>query len=86
MADAQRSETPAERLTRMADRLAAVLEADPEYEPGDQAVIMLSNAGLGRCGIGLFGYESDTEAMAAMLTHLKAIFEANGKQFEFLAL
>jgi hypothetical protein len=86
MADVQRSETPAERLTRMANRLAGVLESDPEYEPGDQAVIMLGNAGQGRGGIGLFGYESDTHAMAAMLTHLKAIFEANGKQFEFLAI
>lgn len=78
MSDAKRTEgEPHDRLTRLCDVMTRALEADPEYRDGDKVIVFLDDGDRG--GIQLFGYESDVDAMADLLTHLKAIFEANGK-------
>jgi hypothetical protein len=78
MSDAKRTEgEPHDRLTRLCDAMTKALEADAEYRDGDKAIVFLDDGDRG--GIQLFGYESDTDAMADLLIHLKAIFEANGK-------
>jgi hypothetical protein len=83
MANAQRTEDPHDRLTRIGDRMTDALKADPEHQAGDKAIVMLMNDGdgHGHGGITLAGYDDDTSAMADLLIHLKAIFEANGKKF-----
>lgn len=68
---------PHDRLTRLCDAMTSALEADPEHRESDKAIIMLDDGRKG--GIVLHGYDSDTDAMADLLTHLRAIFEANGK-------
>jgi hypothetical protein len=77
MSQATRSHQPHDRLTRITERVISTIEADPEYREGDHAIVFMDDGNRG--GIGMHGYESDTEAMADLLLHLKAIFEANGK-------
>lgn len=60
------------------------LEAHPEYQEGDKAVLMLDDGHHG--GIVLHGYESDTDAMVDMLVHLRAIFRANGKDLDVIGI
>lgn len=68
---------PHDRMTRMSDRMLKTLETDPEYADSVKAIVMLHDEERG--GIGLHGYERDTEAMADLLVHLRAVMEANGK-------
>jgi len=76
--DVRRTEDePHDRLTRISSRAIEAIEHDPETKPGDKCIVFLDTAERG--GIGLSGYDSDSEAMAALLVHLRAIFEANGK-------
>jgi hypothetical protein len=49
-----------------------------------KAIVMLHDETGG--GIALHGYDDDKEAMAAMLTHLSAIFEANGAKLSFMSI
>jgi hypothetical protein len=80
MSDAQRSVgQPHDRLTRITDRLLTAVAADPEYQEGDKCIVFMHDDG--RAGIGLHGYDEDNDidAMADLLIHIKAIFEANGK-------
>jgi hypothetical protein len=85
VSNAKRTEGQAhDRLTRLCDRITDALEADPEYRDGDKAVIMLDDGQRG--GIVLHGYDSDADAMVDLLTHLKAIFEANGKTLMLMPL
>ena len=68
---------PHDRLTRIADRLLTVVEADPEYQDGDKCIVFMDGDNHG--GLGMHGYDSDTEAMVNLFVHLKAIFAANGR-------
>lgn len=68
---------PHDRLTRICDRVTTAIDADPEHQPEDKAIIMLDDGEKG--GLVLHGYDNDVDAMADLLTHLKAIFEANGR-------
>lgn len=78
MSNVRRSEgEPHNRLTRIADRVGDLVAADPEFVDGDRCIVFVDDDENG--GLGLFGYENDVDAIAAMLTHLKALFEANGK-------
>lgn len=45
-----------DRLTRMADRALAFIEADPDYVPGDRVIVALDN-GRDTAGLGLSGYQ-----------------------------
>jgi uncharacterized Rossmann fold enzyme len=53
------------------------LEAHAEFRDGDRAIVMLDDGSRG--GIVLHGYDDETHALADLVTHLQAIFEANGK-------
>jgi hypothetical protein len=78
VSDAKRTEgVPHDRLTRLADVMAAALEAAPEYREGDKAIMFLDDGKRG--GLVLHGYDDDTEAMDDLIVHLQAIFEVNGK-------
>lgn len=78
--DVRRTEgEPHDRLTRLSDAAVQAIEVHDEYREGDKAIIFLDDGTRG--GIVLHGYDDDTDAMADLIIHLKAIFEANGKQF-----
>lgn len=86
MKDVRRTvDQPHDRLTRLCDAMIAALEADAEHRDGDKAVIMLDDGDRG--GIVIHGYGEDhRRAAAAVLTHLKAIFEAHGQTFMIMPL
>lgn len=65
---------PHDRLTELAGVMTAALETEAEDV---KAVVMLQDGDRG--GICLHGYDDDSEAIADLFIHLKAIFEANGK-------
>jgi hypothetical protein len=79
VSDARRTEgEPHDRLTRIGDGMIAAFDSHPEQLHGDRAMIFLDD-GDERGGIALAGWENDAEAVAALLLHLKALFEANGR-------
>jgi hypothetical protein len=78
MSDEKRTEgEPHDRLTRIADRVAASASAHVEYE-GDKVIVFLNDGERG--GIGLFGYDNDMDAFMDLFVHMRAIMRANGKE------
>lgn len=70
-----------ERLGRLTDAMLVALEAHPEYGEDVSCVIFLQDNVRG--GLQLHGYKGDDQrqssaAVADVLLHLQAIFEANG--------
>lgn len=80
MADEKMSDRPHDRLTRIGDRLTDLFDADPEYQEGDKLIVFLDDGKRG--GIAIHGYEDSTAAMVDLLLHLRAIFNANGKDLD----
>jgi len=81
MSDEKRTEgEPHDRLTRIANRVGIQVELDPEWRVGGKAIVLLNDGN--RAGVGLFGYDSDTEAMADMLIHIRGILRAHGKDLQ----
>jgi hypothetical protein len=76
---------PHDRLTRIGDRLITALEADPEYQD-DTLVAMLANDQERRRGTAIYGFESDSDAIAEMFVHLAALFEANGQMLRIVPI
>jgi hypothetical protein len=77
--DTRRSEgEPNDRLTRLCAVMTDALDATPRS--GNEKVIVFIKDG-DRGGLELHGYDDDVEAMTDLMVHLKALFEANGKQF-----
>lgn len=74
---------PHDRLTRLCAAMTDALDAHPER--GDErCIVFLQDAERG--GLQLHGYEDDTEAMADLFMHLRAIFRASGKDLMFVPL
>ena len=78
-----RSDEPHERLTRICGAMVDTLEAHPERGE-ERCIVFLKNDREG--GMVLHGYEDDTEAVADLFTHLRAIFRANGSDLQIHAL
>ena len=78
MSDETRTEgEPHDRLTRLCAAMIDALDTHPER--GDEkCMIFLQDEKRG--GLVLDGYDNDTEAMADLFMHLRAIFRANGKE------
>jgi hypothetical protein len=68
-----------EMLTRICARVIAAVEADPEYDPSIKMILMLDNGERG--GIVAHGYEDPEGSgpLIDLLTHLRAMFRAQGK-------
>jgi hypothetical protein len=82
MSDVRRQEgEPFDRLTRLAAEMTDVLEAKGSEVEDVKCIVFLDDRDRG--GIHLHGYEDDMEAMADLFLHMKAVFEANGKQLAF---
>jgi hypothetical protein len=59
--------------------MTQALDAHPER--GDEkCIVFLTSERDGQAGLVLHGYDEDTEAIADLVLHLRAIFEANGQQ------
>jgi hypothetical protein len=80
-----RGAEPRDRLTRLCAAMTEALDAHPER--GDEkCIVFLQSPSSGRGGIQLHGYEDDSEAMAELFVHMKAIFESNGKELHILPI
>lgn len=78
---ARRSEEPHDRLTRLCAAMTHALDDQPETGEDVKCIVFLQDGKRG--GLHLHGYEDDTEAIADLFIHLKALFEANGKTLMF---
>lgn len=67
---------PHDRATRLCDAMIDTLRAHPEVRTDDQCVIFISNDEGN--GLVLDGYDKDTEAVADILLHLRAVLRAQG--------
>lgn len=85
MSEEIRSEgTPVDRLTRLCDAMTQTLEVHPEYRKGDKCMVFLDDGERG--GIVAHGYKNDKEAIIDLLSHLRAMFKANGMELEFMRI
>lgn len=78
-----RSERPTDDLGELADYMLTMMEKIGGGEKM-RAVVFLENDE--RCMTALHGWESDLDAAVAVLVHLKAVFEANGKTLMLMPL
>ena len=81
MSDEKRTEgEPHDELTLLTDLMWKAVEADPGYDERIKGIVFLN---LGdRAGVGLFGYDSDAEAIADIFVHMRGIFAANGQELQ----
>jgi len=91
MDDARNSDRPFNRLTRLCDVMTTALdEAIEAEEPNDEqrgkvrTIVFLEDDG--GAGIETFGYESSIDAMVSLFVHMKAVFQAEGKDLEFIGI
>ena len=83
--DAYRSEdVPIDRLTRLCEVATQAMEKSPDYKEDDKLIIFLDDEEAG--GLVLHGYDNDTDAVAAIMGHLKAIFNSNGFHLEIVPM
>ena len=81
---------PFDRLTRlcavMSDALEEALEAEetPKGAGPVRTIVFLEDDK--KAGIQIFGYDDSISAMAALFSHMKAIFEAEGKSLDFVGV
>jgi len=77
--DATRTEgIPHDRLTRICDAMTTAMDVHPEVHEEDKAIVFLDDGKM--AGMVLHGYTDDVDAIADLLMHLQALFEANGKR------
>jgi hypothetical protein len=83
--DVERTETPQERLTRLADAAVDGINGHPENGDDVRGIIMLV-AGT-RSGIAVFGYDEEDgpDALVDLAQHLQGLFAAHGKTVTFLS-
>jgi hypothetical protein len=83
MADNVRvSDEPTDRLTRLGAEMNKVLEMEENHDV--RGIVMLTTEDQG--GIAIHGYEDQTEAMAELLSHLQAMFQANGMDISLVTI
>jgi hypothetical protein len=75
---------PHNRLTRICEAMTDAMDAHPEVQESDKAIVFLDDGRHG--GIVLHGYNDDTDAMADLLMHLTALFKANGKELRIIPI
>jgi hypothetical protein len=75
---------PHDRLTRICATLTETLDEHPEALGTEKCIIFLNDEEKG--GLVMHGYGDDLDAIADLMIHLKAIFEANGKQLGIMPI
>jgi hypothetical protein len=79
----ERNEQPADRLGELANEALELIAASPD---GDAVRVIVYLEDGERCMTALAGWESDVDAIAAMVAHLAALMKANGKDLVVLPL
>lgn len=82
--DVTRGTEPMDALTQLCDDMTAVLDAKGAEVEDVKAIVFLQNGKRG--GIQLWGYDDDTEAMADLLYHLKALFRSSGRDLVLIPM
>ena len=82
VSDVRRSEEPTERLTALTVEMALPLDRPENADV--KAIIFLDTEDRG--GMQLHGWDSDVEAIAALLGHLQAMFAANGMELDIVGI
>ena len=77
ISDIHKAPIPFDRLTELANEMQKLTD-DPEYADV-KGIVCLSDEDHG--GIVMFGFEDETAALAQLLIHIKAVFQADGKDF-----
>jgi hypothetical protein len=76
------SDRPHNRLTELSARMLLILDG-PEHEDVRGIVFLSDDHGS---GIGLSGYDDQTEAVADLFVHMQALFKSMGKDLQFVAI
>lgn len=74
---------PVDRLTRISKDMLENLRNHKESEDKDRAIVLLFDEN-GNGGIGISGYDQDTDAMVDLYLHLKALCRANGQDLHLV--
>ena len=77
-----KSTTPQDRLTRICNDMIATFNQHGEKRDTDRAIVFLVDETKG--GIGIAGYEDESEALVDLMVHLRAIFQAHGQELHFV--
>jgi hypothetical protein len=80
----KQSDQPMDRLTELCAEMTVPLD-----RPGNEkirAIVFLDDMDEGRGGLQMFGWEDHTEAMAHLFVHMKAVFQANGADLDFIGI
>jgi hypothetical protein len=71
-----------DRLTRLCVEMTEPLDKPENWDV--KAVVLLHDEDRG--GIQIHGYDDEAEAMADLFIHMKAIFQAQGKDLQFIGI
>ena len=82
----ERTAEPHDRLTRLCAAMTTALHAHPEYGEDVQCIVFLDSDAERKGGLQLDGYEDDSEALAHLFMHLRALFRSQGKELLFVPL
>jgi hypothetical protein len=80
--DVHTNDVPFDRLTKMAATMTAAVETPENADV--RGIVFLSDEH--RSGIQMFGYEDQSEGIADLFVHMKAIFQSMGKDLEFIGV
>jgi hypothetical protein len=91
-----RTSEPHDRLTRLCAAMTEALDAALEQEAASTVPSKRDDLTTPKCivflqddqrgGLQLHGYEDDTEALADLFLHLRAIFRSQGKDLNFMPM
>lgn len=73
----RRTTEPHDRLTNLANDMLDAVDLG-----GVKAIVLLTGDTMN--GVGMSGWDDDTEAVAYMLIHLQAIMRVNGKELRVM--
>lgn len=79
----ERGDEPFDRLTWLAEQITSDLLDRPEYADV-KCIVFLEDSE--RSGIKVHGYSDQTSALVALFVHMKAMFNAMGKDLEFVSV
>jgi hypothetical protein len=62
--------------------MVATFNGHSEKQPNDRAIVFLVDEKRG--GIGIAGYDDESEALLDLMVHMRAIFRARGQELHFV--
>jgi hypothetical protein len=78
-----KSDAPQDRLTRICDTMLDAFNAHAEKRATDRAIVFLVDD-TKKGGIGIGGYDDDTDALVDLIIHLQQLFRARGQDLHFV--